>query len=171
MNIFNNPFKNTETWSAQGAILMWFIGNVGSDSDANKIPLMINTLSLQYGRSQQSFFPLNSDASGNATRVNIKGAPSGALQFNSVYCPVPGQIAAFLEAAARDCVKPGEDMYVTIRPFGAIKCDDRPTLETPRWVCSGVELNTLGLNIQSSEVTIVNMPLSFNFTGLKIDNP
>lgn len=171
MDIFNNPYKNTETWSAQGAILMWYTGTTGSDGSANKIPLMINALGLQYGRSQQAFYPLNSDASGNATRINIKGVPNGTLQFTSIYCPVPGEIDAFLKAAARDCIKPGEEMYITIRPFGAIKCDDRPITDSPRWTLGGVEMNTIGLNIQSAEVTLVNMPLTFNFTGLGLENP
>lgn len=171
MDIFNNPYKNTESWSAQGAIIMWYIGSVGAESEANKVPLMINALNLQYGRGQQSFYPLNADASGNATRVNIKGAPTGALQFTSIYCPVQGQIDEFLKAAQRDCIKSGEEMLITIRPFGVIKCDDRPVTQAPRWICTGVEMNGLGLNIQSSEVTLVNMPLTFNFTGLKIDNP
>lgn len=171
MEIFNNPYKNTESWSAQGAIINYFKGSNGTESDANKVPLMISTLTLQYARQQSSFFPLNADASGNATKVNIKGAPSGTLQFTSIYCPTPGTIEDFLKMAARDCIKSGDEMYITIRPFGLVKCADQPILKVPRFVLSAVELAGLGLNIQSSEVTLVNMPLSFTFTGLKIENP
>jgi len=171
LKVFNNPYKTTESWSAQGAIIMWYLGTPGADSDANKIPLMVNAVSMQYNRQQISFYPLNADASGNATKVNVKGAPTGSLQLTSIYCPTPGEIGKFLEAAARDCAKAGDEMYVTIRPFGTIKCGDQPVTKAPRWILSGVELNGLALNIQSAEVTLVNMPLAFTFSGLQIENP
>jgi hypothetical protein len=62
-------------------------------------------------------------------------------------------------------------MYITIRPFGTIKCDDKPITQAPRFILSGVELNGMALNIQSAEITLVNMPLAFTFSGLQIENP
>lgn len=45
-SIFNNPYKNTETWSAQGALMKWSGGNVG---DGN--PMLVLQINIQFQRS------------------------------------------------------------------------------------------------------------------------
>ena len=165
MQIFNSPYKSTQSWASQGAIIEYGIGGATFEP----IPLMVNGLSLNYTQQATPIFPLNTDGNGNATKINIKGAPQGTLQLQSVYCPVPKNIQKFLEDAARDCVTEDSAMSISIRPFGDIKCASgtNVTNDDIFWL-SGVELVSLGLNIQAGEVTLVSMPLNFTFTLLKM---
>ena len=187
-NIFSNPYKITESWSAQGAVVNW---GEGYDTDNNgvldfnaldvskdltkKCPLMITGINLDYSRQSQQIYPLNSDGNGNSTKVTIKGAPQGILQITSVYSPIAESITKFLEACSRDCVKAGTGVWMTIRPFGDIKCTTKTGTDVLAdysivWTLTGVELNRLGLQMQSGPTTIVQMPLNFEFTNLYIDD-
>lgn len=165
MQIFNSPYKSTQSWASQGAILQYGKGT----GTAKQIPLMVSGLSLTYAQQATPIFPLNTDGNGNATKINVKGAPMGQLQLQSVYCPVPKNIEEFLEMASRDCVSETDGMFVSIRPFGDIKCASGTTVTNDDifWL-DGVELVSLGLNIQAGEVTLVSMPLNFTFTLLKL---
>ena len=165
MQIFNSPFKSTQSWSSQGAILHYGKGT----ETAKQIPLMVSGLSMTYTQQATPVFPLNTDGNGNATKINIKGAPQGQLQIQSIYCPFPKNLEDFLELASRDCVPENEAMFVSLRPFGDIKCNSGSDVakDTKFWL-NGVELVSLGLNIQAGEVTLVSMPLNFTFTLLKI---
>jgi len=166
MQIVNSPYKTTQSWASQGAII-----NYGkADIEAGPIPLMVAGLSLTYDQQASPLYPLNTDGNGNATKINIKGAPRGTLQLQSIYCPVPKNIEDFLEKASRDCVAAGDEMFITIRPFGDIKCAAGTNVTGDDvFKLKGVELVSLGLNIQSGEITLVNMPLSFTFTTLELN--
>ena len=166
MQIFNSPFKTTQSWTSQGAIL-----NYGTGTDYKtfeEIPLMISGLGITYTQQATPIFPMNTDGNGNATKINVRGAPNGTLTLQSIYCPIPKNIGAFLEMASRGCVGPDESMKVSIRPFGDIKCAGGSNVVNDNifWL-EGVELNSLSINIQSGEVTLVNMPLGFTFTSLE----
>lgn len=164
MQIFNSPYKTTQSWASQGAILTYGKGTTATET----IPLMVSGLSLTYAQQATPIFPLNTDGNGNATKINVKGAPMGQLQLQSVYCPVAKNIDAFLEMAARDCVGENDQMIITIRPFGDIKCAAGTNVRNDdRFRLVGVELVSLGLNIQAGEVTLVSMPLNFTFTLLQ----
>lgn len=165
MQIFNSPYKSTQSWASQGAIIEYGIGGTTFEP----IPLMVQGLSLNYVQQATPIFPLNTDGNGNATKINIKGAPQGSLQLQSVYCPVPSNIEKFLELASRDCVNESQAMSITIRPFGDIKCAAGTSVQNDdKFWLTGVELVSLGLNIQAGEVTLVSMPLNFTFTLLRM---
>lgn len=193
VNIFSNPYTATESWSAQGAVVRFGLeggdltgftsildkNSVGTGTDVigTKCPLIITGINLTYTRQSQQIYPLNSEENGDATKVTIKGAPQGILAITSVYSPVAKTIACFLKLASRDCVAKGNELWMSLRPFGAIKCTTKQngevidTKDNPKnitWRISGVELNQLGLQMQSGPTTIVNMPLNFEFTSLKI---
>lgn len=165
MQIFNSPYKTTQSWASQGAIITYGVNGQA----AEQIPLMISGLTLGYAQQITPIFPLNTDGNGNATKINVKGAPQGQLQIQSVYCPIPKNIEKFLELASRSCVGEGDSMFITIRPFGDIKCAAGTEVQNDDifWL-DGVELVSLGLNIQAGEVTLVSMPLNFTFTLLKM---
>lgn len=165
MQIFNNPFKTTESWTAQGAVLEYGIKN----QKFSKVPLVIQGLSMQYGQQAAPIFPINTDGNGQATRINVKGAPSGQLTFNTTYSPVPGTIKDFIQKASRDCVTAGNELVITLRPFGDIKCAGRTATDKTTFTLTGVDLVSLGITIQGGEVTLVQMPLSFTFTTLDMD--
>lgn len=165
MQVFNSPYKSTQSWASQGAILEYGI----SGQAFEQIPLMVSGLGVTYAQQVTPIFPLNTDGNGNATKINIKGAPQGSLTLQSVYCPVPKNIEKFIEMASRDCVAENQGMVVTIRPFGDIKCAAGTSItEDDKFWLEGVELVSLGINIQAGEVTLVSMPLNFTFTLLKM---
>ena len=205
VNIFSNPYKFTESWSAQGAVVRFGLEgglnanvnvdeNAGLEStgadvmncttiakDGTTCPLIIAGITLTYTRQSQQIYPLNATESMQATKVVIKGAPQGVLSITSVYSPLASAIACFLKMASRDCVTKGNEMWMTLRPFGNIECTTDGTgtnnqslgdgsAKDITWRISGVELNQLGLQMQSGPTTIVNMPLNFEFTDLKISD-
>lgn len=165
MQIFNSPFKTTQSWASQGAIILF---GTGTENPTDSIPLMVSGLTLTYAQQATPIFPLNTDGNGNATKVNIKGAPQGTLQLQSVYCPVSKNLDEFLRIASRDCVSDTDQMVITIRPFGDIKCASGSDVQNDDlFRLTGVELVSMGLSIQSGEVTLVSMPLNFTFTLLQ----
>jgi hypothetical protein len=167
MQIFNSPYKTTQSWASQGAIIEYGIGG----STFEPIPLMVSDLSLTYQQSIAPMFPLNTDGNNNATKINIKGAPTGTLSLTSIYCPIPKNIEKFLELASRECVGESDGLVITLRPFGDIKCAAGTTVDNDsKFWLEGVELTSIGLNIRAGEVTVVNMPLNFVFTLLRMGN-
>lgn len=166
MQIFNSPYKTTQSWASQGAIITYGTGETATEP----IPLLVSGLTLSYAQQTTPIFPLNTDGNGNATKLNIKGPPMGQLQLQSVYCPIAKNIDKFLEMASRDCVSGNSQMVIAIRPFGDIKCAAGTSVTNDdRFRLIGVELVSFGLNIQAGEVTLVSMPLNFTFTLLKKD--
>lgn len=159
--VFNNPYKNTESWSAQGAVVQWGT----SDSTSKALPIMMLGLTANYGRRTSAFFPINRDASGNCVRVNISSAPSGTLQVNSIYSPTHEGLEEFIKAVTKDCKKTADAVTITLRPFGDMACSDTSAVGQTLYL-KGVELDTLGLTIQGGESAVVNMPLAFSFTSL-----
>lgn len=165
MHVFNSPYKTTESWTAQGAIIQYYI----TGQEAEKIPLVIAGLEIGFAQQQTPFYQLNADESGGGKRIVVKGAPQGSLSITSIYCPTPGKIKEFLAAASRDCVTAGNDLVITVRPFGDIKCGNESVTDAPVITLTGVELASLGFSIQSGAVTLVNMPLAFSFTDMDIE--
>ena len=190
VNIFSNPYTSTESWSAQGAVVRYGLNGSdpnfvsiarfaqSRDSEGDTCPLIIAGINLTYARQSQQIYPLNASKGGQAKKISIKGAPQGNLTITSVYSPVAENIACFLKLAGRDCVPAGTELWMTIRPFGSITCttdsNGRTVTEENSkkitWRISGVELSQLGLNMQSGPVTVVNMPLNFEFTELEISD-
>ena len=191
INVFSNPYKFTESWSAQGAVVRFGIeggdNNLTAAADESfscsydpageKCPLIISGINLTYTRQSQQIYPLTTDENGDATKVVVKGAPQGILALTSIYSPVAASITCFLKLASRDCVAKGNEMWMSLRPFGALKnCMTGEVInasEAPNkitWRISGVEMNQLGLQMQSGPTTIVSMPLNFEFTDLKISD-
>lgn len=185
IQVFNNPFANTETWTAQGALLTW---KVGKNSDpalegkiADAVPLLLQTVQIQYSQPIQPMYPINAQGVGKAVRINMKGAPNGTLAFNSIYSPMHTSIEDFLKAASKGCSMAGDELYVVIHPFGNIECttveytgksdkrDNSPTkghYNDVSFALKGVVLTSMGLNIEGNELTVVNMPLQFMFTSM-----
>jgi hypothetical protein len=186
IKVFNNPFANTETWSAQGALLTWNVGSASklleSKDISRAVPLLLQTVQLQYSQPVQAMYPINAQGLNKAVRINMKGAPNGVLSFNSIYSPMHTDIKEFLEAASRGCSLQGQELYVVIHPFGNIECSgisqSRGQENDPRaginkhkndisFLLKGVVLTSMGLNIEGNELTVVNMPLQFMFTSME----
>ena len=73
MNIFSNPYKDTETWAAAGRNSA--MGHWRLLLSLYGFPFMMINLQMQYARSLSSFFPINGDSANNMTKINISGAP------------------------------------------------------------------------------------------------
>lgn len=175
MNVFTNPYNSTQTWSAQGAIVTWGVGRGDANSlGGSQIPLMMLNLNMSYQRQVAKFYPVNGDAQGNMTKYNISGAPQGMLQVGSIYGPSNSGLSAFIEAVAKDCKQDSDTVLIKIRPFGNLNCSSSGGGNTfnnskNSFLLRGLELESLGMQIQGGEVAVVNMPLTFSFTSLVWD--
>lgn len=161
VTVFNNPYQNTESWSAQGAVVQWGTSITASQA----LPIMMLGVTINYGRRTSPFFPINRDSSGNCVRVNIAGAPAGTLAVQSIYSPTHTGLESFIEAVTKECKTTGDAVTVTLRPFGDMTCSNSTAIGQTLYL-KGVELDTLGLTIQGGDAAIVQMPLNFSFTGL-----
>lgn len=175
MNVFTNPYNSTQTWSAQGAIVTWGVGNGNSNTPGSgQIPLMMLNLNMSYQRQIARFYPVNGDIQGNMTKYNISGAPQGVLQVGSIYGPTNTGLQAFIEAVAKDCKTDDDTVLLKIQPFGNLNCSSSGGGNTfnnnkNSFLLRGLELESLGMQIQGGEVAVVNMPLTFSFTSLVWD--
>lgn len=176
MNVFTNPYNSTQTWSAQGAIVTWGVGNGNTATlgAGSQIPLMMLNLSMSYQRQIAKFYPVNGDTQGNMTKYNVSGAPQGVLQVGSIYGPTNTGLQAFIEAVAKDCKTDNDTVLLKIQPFGNLKCSSSGGGNTfnnskNSFLLRGLELESLGMQIQGGEVAVVNMPLTFSFTSLVWD--
>jgi|GEM_PF-5663250 len=162
MNIFSNPYKDTETWTAQGAIVQWGTGDIPTTG----LPFMMINLQMQYARSLSSFFPINGDSANNMTKINISGAPRGTLQVGAIYGPDATGVKEFVEAASKACKTDAEQVVISIKPFGNATCTNTK-FATQAFTLKGLEMEQLGLSIQGGEAAVVNLPTVYSFTSLE----
>lgn len=167
MNIFSNPYKDTETWAAQGAIVQWGTGEIAEAATATTgLPFMMINLQMQYARSLSSFFPINGDGANNMTKINISGAPRGTLQVGAIYGPDATGVKAFVDAASKSCKTAAEQVVISIKPFGNAPCTNTK-FAAPEFILKGLEMEQLGLSIQGGEAAVVNLPTVYSFTSLE----
>lgn len=166
--ITNASYKAAQTWSAQGAIVKWGIG----ENATKDMPLVMMNLTMSYGRQLQKFFPICQDADGVPTQINIGGAPRGTLQIGAIFAPYSDSLSDFLSAVAKECKSKADGVYLTIMPFGNQKCagdgDVQEFNNNVSFTLKNVELETVGVSIQGGEVAIVNFPTNYSFTGLDL---
>lgn len=157
--IFNNPYTNTDTWSVQGASVKWSTGS-GSASD---LPLVMLAVQIGYQRSLTPLYPINKQSDG-ATKYVIAGPPRGSLSVNSILGPSQTALKSFIDAVTKDCKGNGDQVSVVLSPFGS-------SCTNPGWgseiTLTGLDMESIGLSIQSGESAVVNMPLSFTFTSME----
>lgn len=168
MNIFSNPYKSTETWSAQGAIVQWGTGGKAT----TQFPLMMVGVEMTYARKIQQIFPINSAVSGDMTKINVSGAPVGTLQVSSIYGPFTTGLASFIEAVSKGCKGPDEQVTLKISPFGKSECKSATgagtgSFQDMDFILEGLDMEQVALRIQGSEATVVNVPTVFSFTNLQ----
>lgn len=169
MQIFSNPYASSMSWSAQGAIVQWGLGSKTSDS----LPLFMTSLQLSYQRKASAMYPINTNAAGDAVRVDINAPPVGSLNIGSIFGPTTGSMQAFLEAVGRDCVAQGKGVCISVQPFGRLTCQagDNSTAATPQlgatFLLRDVKLQQLNLAIEGGEAAMVNMPTAYSFLSME----
>lgn len=165
MSIFNNPYNNTETWSAQGALMKWAGGGVSTNGN----PMLVLQINIQFQRSVQPFYPIASDST-TRKKINMVGAPRGQMTIGSIFTPSATGLGAFLRAVGSPCKDAENSITVTLQPFGDI-CKNG-TYGNPgnaeTFKLTGVELESVGVQIQGGEVAVVNMPTTYSFTDMDL---
>lgn len=162
-DIFSNPYKNVETWTAQGAVVNYTVGT----GSAVAVPLLMTNITVNYGRRVMPQYPINTSSSGSGKKINIAGVPSGTLQVGSIYGPTMTGLQQFIEAVAKQVKTAADQIGLTIRPFGTTV--GNTTVNNSTLKLGGVELEQVALSLQGGETAIVNMPLTFSFTSLDWD--
>lgn len=158
MGIFNNPYNNTETWSAQGALMSWN----GAEGVEKGAPMLILQVTAQFSRRIQSFYPIVAKASARK-KINMTGAPVGQLTIGGIFSPDTKSLKSFIEAVGAPCKK--DPITCTITPFGD-DCDKWGDGTRPTITLSGIELESVGIQIQGGEVAVVNFPTTYSFTDM-----
>ena len=175
MGIFYNPYSQTETWTAQGAIMTWHKGTGANASNISN-PMLMLQIQIQYQRSVQAFYPIATDA--NATtlsKINMAGAPRGQMTIGSIFTPSKTGLKAFFTAVADPCKDANKVITVKLKPFGNVKCNTASsggntagTSTGEEFTLTGVELESVGVQIQGGEVALVNLPTTYSFTDMDL---
>lgn len=162
MGIFQNPYQTTETWSAQGALMTWKGGGVPSN------PLLVLQIGIQYQRRIQPFYPI-AEGGANRKKINMVGAPSGQLTIGSIFTPSATGLKAFLTAVGAPCKGEEDGITMELTPFGeACKNGAGQSFLGETFVLKGIELETVGVQIQGGEVAVVNIPTTYSFTDMDL---
>lgn len=162
-SIFNNPYQNTETWSAQGALLKWAGGGVTNN------PMLVLQINIAFQRTIQPLYPIASDSE-SRKKINMVGAPRGQMTIGSIFTPSATGLGEFLRAVGSPCKKATDSVTVTLTPFGDV-CKDGKTgaqVNGETFTLTGVELESVGVQIQGGEVAVVNMPTTYSFTDMSL---
>ena len=158
--IFENNQATTYSYMAGGAIITW---GSGGGSSSSVVPLMMSDIQIQYQRTIQPVFPVNVTPSGTNTRINVISRPQGSLSCTGILAPFASSIPGFLESTGKACITPGNGVSLAVRPFSMCAGDDVITFNL-----TDVILMSATVAIQGGDQAMVNMPLQFMFTDLKI---
>lgn len=163
MSIFQNPYQSTETWSAQGALIQWSGANVPQSA-----PLLVLQISIQYQRRLQPFYPIAATAA-TRKKINMVGAPVGQMTIGSIFTPSATGLDAFLKAVGSPCKDANSAVTMTLQPFGDV-CQNGQSTQTngQTFTLKGVELESVGVQIQGGEVAVVNIPTTYSFTDMDL---
>lgn len=174
MGIFYNPYSQTETWTAQGAIMTWHKGPNAASNINN--PMLMLQIQIQYQRAVQAFYPIATDATAALSKINMAGAPRGQMTIGSIFTPSKTGLKTFLTAVADPCKDAKKVITVKLKPFGNVKCNTAASggnttgiSQGEEFTLTGVELESVGVQIQGGEVAIVNLPTTYSFTDMDLN--
>jgi len=163
MQIFDNPYKKTETWSVNGAFILWGVGSVSN----NKLPLLCNSVQITFSRTINAYFPINTDSSGEMKKINVMGQTNGNLTLRTIMGPDANDMKAFIEAVSKGCKKDSDQVVMSIQPYAKSGCAN--SNNNVKYTLYGVELARMDVSIDSSQgLPIVNQPLVFLFTDMEL---
>lgn len=165
MSIFQNPYTKTESWSAQGALVKWSGAGV-----SNGNPMLMLQIQIQFQRSVQPFYPIAGDTK-DLTKINMVGAPRGQMTVGSIFTPSATQanLSAFLKAAGKPCKSAADAITMTLQPFGtACNTNNNQAVTGQTFKLTGVELESVGVQVQGGEVAVVNLPTTYSFTDMDL---
>lgn len=168
ISVFNTPNTTTETWTLQGAVVQWGTNNSASSA----VPMVLNEIQISYAVPTTTITPLNTTANGSVSRVVIKGTPEGGLTVRTIFSPSINDFKNFLKAVTKSCKLAQDQVLITLRPFGNLKCSNtaRNTGENLVFYMHDIDLRQMDVVIsQQNNIALVNMPLQFNFTNLEIE--
>lgn len=180
IKVFNNQYDVTETWSAQGAIVLWGTGTeIGIDGSgaSGVFPLLMSGITVNYARRSQEVPAINVNADGKRRRYRIYDAPVGNMGITSIFSPYARDLKAFIEAVTKDCKQEDDQVWMSVSPFGTLSCvqgdseiqnvaANNPTFGT--FGLKNVDLEALNLQITGGAGggATINLPLNFSFTAL-----
>ena len=167
--IFENKINNTNTWTAQGAIILWGYGTTVQKDGV--FPMLLQQIAIDYVRNVSPIYPLNTEV-GQMRKINILGSPNGTLTCQGILDPTSNkkQLIEFLKAVGKQCKTEKDQVCVSLTPFGNTCANGQNTVGTGlRFFMTGLELQRYGLSIAGGEMSMVSQPLTFAFTTLEFD--
>lgn len=163
-DIFNSPYKSTESYTAAGATLTWSHGS----KPGTTIPMLAVGVDINFVRRITPQYVLNTTSATGSTLINVIGAPSGVLTIDSILTPFAEDMTEFLKAIGSDCVSKDNAVTVAISPFTRT-CNAQG--KTTTWTLTGVIGQGLNMRVQDQQGIIsTTCRLSAVFTNLTQDS-
>lgn len=187
--IYQNEYINADAWAASGAYFIWgkaselsssslaglgrtaSLQELSSSTKANVWPLLLQRITLQYQRKTQPIYPVNTTGEG-LTQITLLGAPSGVLECTGIIGPAT-DINDLIEATGTAC---GAGVCALLQPFNrscTIDAENKEperirTTGSNRYLIKNLLLQSISMQVDGSELAVVNAPLSFTFTSLEL---
>ena len=163
-SVFDSAYENTIRIPGGGCAIKWSKGSAAP----SHLPLLMYNVTLQFGRQVQPLYPINANADGTRTQIQLVGPASGTLQCTGILTPTMSSLRDFLQACGATCADANNQINMLIYPFGnAVKSC---TSSTAYYKLTGVTVINTGLQISSQGgMPSVTAPAEFNFSDLGID--
>ena len=162
-SVFDSAYENTIRIPGGGCAIKWSKGSAAP----SHLPLLMYNVTLQFGRQVQPLYPINANADGTRTQIQLVGPSSGQLQCTGILTPTMSSLRDFLQACGATCADANNQINMLIYPFGnAVKSC---TSSTAYYKLTGVTVINTGLQISSQGgMPQVMVPATFIFSDLEI---
>lgn len=163
-HIFSNPFKNTQIFSTQGAVLTYKQQQGGKTSEF--LPICTSSLSIQFARNITPMYSVIQGEKNQLTKYMSVGPGQGSMTLQGLFGPKT-RMQAFLKSCGQGC----SPISLQLTPFGQV-CTKGDGQNTQKQICKiyigGAFCNSFGFNMQITQdgMSMVNVPLSFMITSL-----
>ena len=179
-SIFENQYKDAETWDMQGAVILFtngdstlgITGAATETSRASKLasaaaPLIVQSLSLTFGRTVSQIYPINISQA-----IQLLGIPQGQLQIGILWGPNDA-FKQFVTAYNSTCAKNDTGKAIKIIPYGKVCQNDKFVAwnNTGSLLVKSPILSSLGVTIQSAtgNAMPVNASVTMSFVDLEVN--
>lgn len=165
---FDSSYEKTVRIPGGGCAVKW---KKASESDWSVLPLLMIGVTLQFSRNVQPLYPINANADGTRTQIQLVGPASGQLQCQGMLTPTDTGVNDFLKACGATCSDEKSQVDMLIYPFGSDASKTCGGNARLTYTIRGLSLVSAGLSISAQGgMPQVGTPYSFTFSDMEISS-
>lgn len=163
-HVFSNPFKNTQIFSTQGALLTY---KQQSGGNSGMLPICTQQIGIQFTRNITPMYSVVQNQSNQLTKYMAIGPGQGSLSLSGLFGPTT-QMQHFLRTCGQGC----SAINFQLTPFGQV-CATGDGANSQKQICKiyigGAFCQSFGFSMQigADGMSTVSIPLAFMITSLQ----